>query len=147
MYSDTITLFNHYESDSGNMWFPHVLKGVTLIADKASIIAKYGENSSDNAKLHIRYAVREDRIIIQDKEYLPSKKWRKCPVDELGNLITFDTKHDFIIAGEYEGIGPVMDDDYESGFYDHMAENEDFCYTLTSVGQYKLIPHFEIMCK
>lgn len=147
MYSDTITLFNHYESELGNMWFPHVLKGVTLIADKASIIAKYGENSTDNARLHIKYVLEDDRIVIQDNEYLPPKKWRNQDSVELANTITFDTKHDFIISGAYENETPVMDDDYDSGFYDYMAENEDFCYTITSVSRYKLIPHFEIMCK
>lgn len=147
MYSDIITLFNFYESDLGNMWFPHILVNVNLIADKASIVAKYGAESTDNASLHIKYENEGDKTLIQGIEYLPPKEWRKQPNDELSEYITFDSKHDFIILGKYENDQPILDDDYESGFYDYMSDREDYCYAITSVGKYKVIPHFEIMCK
>lgn len=56
MFNDTITLFNRYHSNTtGDTWFPHVLHNVHLITDKASMVAAYGQESSDSASLNIHY--------------------------------------------------------------------------------------------
>lgn len=70
MYSSKITLFNYYESATTGdaYWYPHVLSGVDLNTDRGAIIKKYGSDTSDNAILHIRYALLDDNKIISEKE-------------------------------------------------------------------------------
>jgi hypothetical protein len=146
MYSDTITLFNRYHSKLGNIWFPHVLRNVNLIVDKASIMAKYGAETTDKASLHIKY---DGNINIQGLPYLPSKEWNKLTNDELSEYITFNSDSnyfDFFIIGEYEGTEPIVDD-YIDGFFAHMEEQTE-CYAITSVSSaYKVIKHFEVMAR
>lgn len=55
MYSDTVTIFNRYESRLGDMWYPTVLHDVNVMADRSAIVQKYGEESKDNAVLNVRY--------------------------------------------------------------------------------------------
>ena len=50
IYSDTVTIFNKYEDQTGAIhWYPHVLSGVDLIIDKAANVAKTGLDSADTA--------------------------------------------------------------------------------------------------
>lgn len=151
MYSDTITLFNRYHSKLGDMWYPHILKGVNLISDKASIMAKYGAETSDKASLHIKYKEVDGKIKIDGIPFLPPKEWASLTNDELGKYITFNddaNRFDFFIVGEYDG-GPVFDDGSDvKGFYEKMDAEHDYCYVITSVSSpYKVIPHFEIMAR
>ena len=147
MYSDTITLFNRYHSRLGDMWFPHIIHNVDLVIDRASVIAKYGVESNDVAKLHIKYA---NGMLIENKPYLESKEWYKLTTDELKDHITFNPDgnfFDFFIVGEYESEDPIMDDDYQEGFYEHM-EDDYACYVISSVSSpYKIIPHFELLAR
>lgn len=147
MYSDTITLFNRYHSDvtDMDMWYPHVLYGVNLIVDSASITAKYGIETKDKASLHVKY---DGDCIIQGLQYLPAKEWYKLTNDELKDYITFNAdadRFDFFIVGDYGSEEPIAD---ESGLFYQNMEKQTECYAVTSVSSpYKVIPHFEIMAR
>lgn len=147
MYSDTITLFNRHHSKHGDMWYPHILKNVDLVEDKASIMAKYGSESKDKASLHIKY---DGNIDIQGTPYLPAKEWNRLTTDEKAEYITFNADSnffDFFIKGEYESSAAILDSDYEDGFFDYLEERTE-CYALTSVSTpYKVIKHFEILAR
>lgn len=148
MYDKTVTLFNRYQSTLGDLWYPTVLHGVDLIVDRASIVAKYGEESSGEAKLHIRYSVVKGADNIQGKIYLPPKEWDRQPNDSLSDYITFTggEDFDFIWEGEMPG-GPIQDEDYKNGFYDYMNTRYNHVYAVVSVAKYGVIPHFEIIAK
>lgn len=149
MYADTITLFNRYESRLGDTWYPTVLHGVDLNVDRASIIAKYGEGSADNAILHIKYSVADGVKTVGGKKYLPPKEWDKQTNDLLPDSLTFTSGQafDFFYAGEWPSADPISDDSYLDGFYDYMSSRYDYVYAITSVAEYSVIPHFEIMAK
>lgn len=147
MYSDTITLFNRYKSRLGDMWYPTVIHGVNLQIDKAAIMAKFGAESKDNAILNIRYARIDGVKSINGKPYLPPKEWERQTNDKLAESITFTsgTDFDFFMVGEYESTEPIADDDYIDGFFNHMNDRHDYVFAITSVAEYSVIPHFEIM--
>lgn len=147
MYSDTITLFNHYKSRLGDMWYPTVIHGANLLIDKAAIIAKYGTESKDNAILNIHYDTVDGQIMVDGKPYFPPKEWDRQTNDKLAETITFASGNDFdfFVLGEYESTGPIADDDFIDGFYNHVNDEYDFVFAVTSVAKYTAIPHFEIM--
>ena len=67
MYDKTVTVFNKYPDQSGNIrWYPHVLYGVDLIIDKAANIAKTGLDSADTANLHVKYRIKDGKKMIGD---------------------------------------------------------------------------------
>lgn len=72
MYNKTITLFNRYNSRAGDMWYPTIIRNVDLIVDKALIVAKLGENSSDKAMLHVKYSIGYGNTAAPDEELYPS---------------------------------------------------------------------------
>ena len=163
MYSDTITMFNRYRSRQGDMWYPHVLHNVNLIVDSASIIAKYGAESTGKASLHIQYhkdldgnimineIVKDgEENVIKEIPFIAPKEWEKLLNDQLPAFITFKTdanKWDFFIKGEYPELQPINDKDFIEGFYAKM-EAETECYVLTTASDpYKIIPHFEILAR
>lgn len=147
MYSDTITLFNHYKSRLGDMWYPTVINGVNLNIDKAAIIAKYGAESKDNVVLNVKYIIQDSVKIIVGKPYLTPKEWERQTNDMLPKTVTFSSgvDFDFFIVGEYENTEPIPDDDYIDGFYNYINNNYDNVFVVTSVAEYSVIPHFEIM--
>lgn len=149
MYSDTITLFNRYHSRSGDIWYPHVLHNVNLIVDKASIIAKYGTETTDRANLHVKYTKSDNDILIEGIKYLPSKEWYQLLNEELADYITFNSQgnlFDFFIIGEYPEV-PINDEYYMDGFFEEMEKRTE-CYTISSVSSpYKVIQHFEITAR
>lgn len=147
MYDKTITLFNHYKSRLGDMWYPTVIDGVNLLIDKAAIVAKYGAESKDNAILNIHYQTVDGQILIDGKPYLPPKEWDAQTNDLLAGSITFTsgTDFDFFMLGEYPTTEPIRDDDFVDGFYNHVNDEYDFVFAITSVAKYTAIPHFEIM--
>lgn len=154
MYEKTVTIFNYYESATTGdaCWYPHVLSNVDLNADRGAIIKKYGPDTADTAQLHILYGVNQSgQKVIADNDrnaipWLPPKEWQKQAGDRLPETITFSPESDFFWEGEWEG-GVVADSDYHGGFYQYMNQNEDNVFKITSVGQYNLIPHFEILAK
>lgn len=149
MYADTVTLFNRYDAGAEDKWFPTVLRGVDLNIDKAAIVATYGENSADNARLHVRCTIDDGAVSIGDKTYLPSKLWAAQSEAEAARSITFESgqRFDFFVVGEWLGAEAIDDADYVDGFYNFCNKLYDFCFAITSVARYSVIPHFEIMAK
>lgn len=149
MYDDTITLFNRYDDGVNDVWYPTVLRGVDLSIDKAAIIAAYGENSADNARLHIRCSIDDGTIIVDSKTYLPPKLWKAQSAAQAADSLTFASGQtfDFFIVGEWNSKIPIEDIDYVDGFYNFCNNLYDFCFAITSVARYSVIPHFEIMAK
>lgn len=148
MFTDTVTVFNKYQSRLGDMWYPTVIKGVNLNTDKAAIIAKYGAESRDNAILNVHYHIRDSKIMIADKPYLSPKEWENQTNDKLAESITFKsgTSFDFFMAGEFASTAPISDNDFVDGFYNYMNDKYDFVFAITSVGgPYTTIPTFQIM--
>ena len=129
MYSDIVTIFNFYESNTAAIWYPHVLSGVHLETDRGQIMKLYGPDSTDNAQLHIPFVDKDRKRVVVDasgKElpWLPPKEWRKQVNDLLDDSITFNPTTDFFMAGAWDGEGPVDDADYTDrryeGFYAFM---------------------------
>lgn len=158
MYNDTVTLFCFYHSSLGDMWYPSVLHNVHLNMDKASIIEKYGPESTDNASLHVKYSMADGNRMIGDKIWLPPKEWDAQTNDKLTTSLTFTDSPtqagdapDFFWVGEWPDEEPIADDDIawgRAGFYDYMNRKYDYVFTITSVGgPYSVIPHFEILAK
>lgn len=150
MYKDTVTLFNRYVTQDGEIiWYPTVLRGVNLNIDKASIIAKYGTESQDNAVLNVKYHSGDDAVMVGDKKYLLPKAWKKSE-DALSDTLTFTAgtqEFDFFYVGEWESEEPIADSNYTGGFYSHMNKAYDEVFVITSVAKYSVIPHFEVMAK
>lgn len=150
MYSDVVTVFNRYDDSLGNItWYPTVIDGVNLQIDKAAIVAKYGAESKDNAVLNIRYQMVNGQVVIGEKPYLPPKEWERQTNDQLPNSITFTSgkEFDFFMLGDWGSEDAISEDYtiYRNGFYAYVEENYDFVFSISSVAQYKAIPHFEIM--
>jgi len=149
MYTDTITLFNHYKSGTGDMWYPSVLRNVNLNMDRGSIIAKYGTESKDNAVVNVKYRVVYGNVKVGNKMWLPPKEWQKQSEDLLSSTVTFTggQQFDFFMVGEYKDDAPIVDNDYKDGFYNYMNKNHDYVFAITETAFYSTIPHFEIMAK
>ena len=151
MYRDTITLFNRYTTkDRKVIWYPTIMRGVNLNVDKASIVAKYGSNSQDNAVLNAKYHSGDDTVMVGNKKYLLPKEWSKQTEDTLAKSLTFTTgkeEFDFFYEGEWKGEKPILDEDYTSGFYSYMNNNYDNVFAITSVSKFSVIPHFEVVGK
>ena len=148
MYKDTITLFNRYVDSFGmTKWYPHVISGVNVTNDKSVISSKYGETSKDNVVLNVRYDIVEDKIMIGDKFYLPPKEWERQPNENLPYTITFTygNEFDFFVFGDY-GNEEVINDDNDT-FYREIQKDYDYVFAVTSVAEYSVIPHFEILGK
>ena len=124
MFSDVITVFNHYKSRSGDMWYPTVIRGVNLNIDKAAITAKYVSESKDNAMLNIHYQLEKGQIMVDGKPYFPPKEWERQTNDKLPESITFTsgTDFDFFMLGEYPTTEPIKDDDFDDGFYNYVND-------------------------
>lgn len=151
MFTETITLFNRYHSKLGDTWYPHVLHNVQLTKDKASMMAKYGAESKDSASMIIHYQfANTGKMFIEGLPFLPAKEWGEQLNEDLKNSITFndDAQYfDFFVEGDLGYTEPILDESYPKGFYNEMNKKYDYCYAISSVGIYKLIPHFEILAK
>lgn len=151
MYDVTITLFNRYQSRSlGDTWYPTVIENVDVVEDRASIVASQGTDTSDSAKVHVKYTNADGHISVAGKTYLDPLEWAKVLTDELDQYVTFKSGNafDFILVGAYEDLSPISDEDYTEGFYNYMNAHNDRVYAISSVSSpYKLIPHFEIMAR
>lgn len=155
MYNKVVTVFNRHESQTGIIWYPHVLAGVDLNTDRGAILKKYGVESTDNAQLHVVYHFREGVKMIRDSTgnwltWLPPKEWAQQDSKLLEKSITF-SPDSFFWEGKWES-GMANDEDYRDrrceGFFAHMNVHKDNVFKITSVGgPYMLIPHFEILGK
>lgn len=151
MYSDTVTLFNRFEEAGVTTWYPTVLHNVDLNVDRAAMIAKYGEQTTDNAALHVKYTTENGDVLISGKRYLPPKLWANQEAEELRNTITFTggVGFDFFIVGEWDDAQPIEDnpEQWLDGFYNYVNKRYDYVFSVNSVAQYSVIPHFEITAK
>lgn len=152
MYTDTVTVFNKYEYQTGISWYPRVIFGCDLVTDRAANVAKTGLDTADTAKLHILYRTENGEKVINNHgatlKWLPPKKWKA--MEDKSEYITFQPG-DLILRGEYQEE-VIQDSAYSSrvsnGFYEHLNKTEDDVYLITSVGgPYTLIKHFEIGAK
>lgn len=155
MYSDVITLFNRRKTEGGDVWYPTILRNVYLNADRGAIIAKYGEQSTDNASLHVKYSTPEGKPVVTghdgegntlEKVYYPPKEWAR--LESFSDTITFGdgNEFDFFAVGEWADE-PIQDNDYVDGLYNYMNSRYDHVYAITSVAKYSVIPHFEILAR
>lgn len=149
MYNDTVTHFCRYIDQRKNItWYPSVLRNVNLNLDKAAIIAKYGAESKDNAILNVRYHFVDGNKMVGNKIWLSSKEWDRQTNDLLSGSLTFTDgqEFDFFYVGEWPDEKPIGNEDYGiDGFYNYMNKYYDYVFAITSVAQYSVIPHFEIM--
>ena len=101
MYDETITLFNRYEDQTGNVYYyPTVLQHVDLITDKVANIVRTGIDSADTASLHVAYTPDNGTIMVQGKKWLSPKAWKAQTNEELPGTITF-ANEDFFVLGDY----------------------------------------------
>lgn len=142
MYNDTVTIFNR----RGDMWYPTTLHGVDFNGDKASINAHYGYESSDAAKLHIRYKMTEEGMVVDDHIFLKPKEYADLFNPAGYFTLAAGEGFSFFTVGEFAD-GEISDDDYMTGFYDYMNNNRDDVYAVTSVAVYSVIPHIEVVGK
>jgi len=138
MYTDTVTVFNLKD----DIWYPSILSDVDLIVDKGANVVKTGLDSADTAKLHVKYALSDSGTLIGDKTYLTPKEWQ---AQDDSNATTFTEGADFFILGDWGSEDGISDDQYGvNGFYHYCNKKYDHCYLITTVGKYKVIPHFEM---
>ena len=147
IYKQTITLFNRKTVDGETVWYPFTIDGVHLIMDKAIIISTYGEQSQDNVKLHIRYTPGANGAVVSGKVYMLPKEWARNGEPSENFTLGFGDDFDFIMEGDYGSTEPILDDDYNKGFYNYMNKNYDNVFAISSVSKFNLIPHFEIGAK
>ena len=138
MYKDVVTIFNREKTALGDIWHPHVLRGVNLNTDKGAIYREYGPESQDNAVLNVRYEKNGNHVMVGAVEWMPPKEWSAS--NRTG--LTF-ASGDIFYMGEWTG-GTPYDDNYAEGFLQYMLNHFDFVYTVTSVGYFTVIPHFEV---
>ena len=128
-------------------WAPILLRNVHLVIDRSIIISTYGEQSMDNARLHVRYNRSGSDALVQGKRFYQPKAYKRLPSSEGAISFKFGDDFDFFVEGDVTGLGIVRDDDYREGFYNYANANYDNCYAITSVSMFNLIPHFEIGAK
>lgn len=143
MYNDTITVFNLHNG----VWFPRIIHSVDIgVTSGASSTTLNGTTKADSSIILIQSNASKGIIANgQQLLYVAPKKF--AALENVEKAITFQSQTDFIIIGEYESTRPVIDDDYETGFYDTVNSERDGVYQITSVAYYSLIPHFEIEAK
>lgn len=150
LYKQTVTVFNRKDVEGATYWFPNVIENVHLIIDRSIIISTYGEQASDNAKLHIRYTPNGEDAVIQTnvgaKKYMLPKAFRRDGDTDENITFAFGDDFDFIMEGAYEGDA-VSDATYRNGFFNYMNKNYDNVFAITNVAKFNLIPHFEIVAR
>lgn len=144
IYKQTITLFNRKTVDGVTMWHPFVIDGVHLIMDKSIIISTYGEQSQDNARVHIRYTPTGSGALVNGKIYMLPKEWNRAGEPSENFTLGYGDNFDFIMEGNYGSLDPIADSDYRNGFYNYMNKNYDNVFAISTVSKFNLIPHFEI---
>ena len=139
-----VTILNRYDTAGGEIiWYPTIVNG-HLIVDKNAAQTRTGLSDADAAQLHIDYTVKDGKIYVGGKRYLPPKQWERQVNEDLPKSLTFDDGLDFFLVGEHDA-GPANDADYgRNGYIEYLRKIYDDLYAITSVGKYTLIPHFEI---
>ena len=139
MHNGTITLFNLHNGK----WYPSVIKGVTVEEVAAtSTTETAGRTNSDAVELSIKTThVKAISTTVGLKPYVTPKAY--AVGTEPAHCVTFKPDQDFVYIGEWP-VEPILDDDFESGFYHAFNEEHDGVYMITSAAWLGLIPHFEI---
>ena len=101
IYRQTITLFYHKVENGVTTWYPFVIDGVHLIMDKAIIISTYGEQSQDNAKVHIRYIPSSGGAVVKGKTYMLPKQFARDGDPESNFTLGVGDAFDFIMEGVF----------------------------------------------
>ena len=153
LYKQTVTVFNRVKGqfDDHTLWYPTVIEKCHLIVDKASAWSSNGGRPQDNARLHIRYANENGKIMVAGKEWLEPKAWRNLADRELSLTFGFgdNDDFDFFMEGVFDEFpAPISDEQFErKGFYGYMNKTYDNVFAITSVSKFNLIPHFEITAR
>lgn len=151
LYKQTVTVFNRKIDGEKTYWYKVVIPNVHLIIDRSIIISTYGEQSQDNAKLHIRYTPSGEKAIVSTSlgslSYMTPKVFAISGVQGANITFAFGDNFDFIVAGAFGGPSLIDDDDYPKGFFNYMNKTYDDVFAITNVSKYNLIPHFEIVAR
>lgn len=146
MFADTVTLFNFHEATG--KWYPSVISGVDLQVDSASKASTPGTTDSEDTATLLIQSKRDKTVTVlagteaKTKRYLGPKAYAVCQDPEA--CITFKPECDFFFEGVWPGTDPVLDEDYDSGFYHEVNETHDGVHLVKSAAFLSLIPHFEI---
>ena len=142
MFTETVTLFNFHEPTG--KWYPSVIKGVELQADIASGLSTPGKTDSTDSVSLLIQSKRDKTVQTANgsKTYLGPKAYAQCENPEAH--ITFKPECDFFYDGIWPTTDPILDDEYDSGFYDEVNRVHDGVYVVKTVAFLGLIPHFEI---
>lgn len=144
LYKQTITLFNHKMTGDSMAWYPMVISNVHLIMDKSIIISSYGEQSQDNAQVHIMYTLKDGGAYVNGKRYMLPKEWERCGDIYENFTLNYGDDFDFLVEGDYGSTDPIFDEGYRNGFYNFMNKNYDNVFAISTVSKFNIIPHFEI---
>ena len=101
IFKQTITLFNRKVVRENTLWYPFVISGVHLIMDKSAIYAAYGEQSADNAMVHIMFSKSGNDAVVGGKTYILPKEWARSGNPQRNFTLAFGDDFDFIMEGEY----------------------------------------------
>ena len=153
IYKQTATVFNRRDIGGVTYWYAVVIPNVHLVTDMSIIISTYGEQSQDNAMLHIRYTRSGKDALIQTDSgiltYMTPKVFQRDGV--FGENITFASgdDFDFIMAGEYPGLvgSLINDEEYPKGFFNYVNKEFDEVYAISRAAKFELIPHFELTAR
>lgn len=147
IFRDTITLFNRHGSEENYVWTPMVIHSAHFVDDKAAMIGSYGEQTQDNAMIHILYQCKGNDAIINKKRYVDPKEYMRMA--DISKVFTFayGDEFDFIYGGVWGSSENIYDDDYPRGFFDYMNKLYDKVYAISAVTKRNLIPHFEITAR
>lgn len=139
LFQDVITVFNYHKG----LWYPTVITDAHVIAVKASTHATDGYNNADTVEVHIT-SNKAQNVGTPDgnKSYIAPKDFAALATP--AGFITFTPERDFFYAGRWDDLTPVVDDDYDEGFYSAMNKEQDGVHLISSAAYYGLIPHFEL---
>ena len=138
MYNDTVTIFTR----AGDTWYTTLAQNADFNGNRAAILARYGENSKDNAELHLRIC---GCGCVAGKKYVLPKEWDAL-TDKSGSLTM--REGDFFCVGDYSSLGATISDaGHPKGLYNHMNRAYDDVYLITSVARYSVIPHLEVLAR
>ena len=101
LYKQTITLFNRKKENGVDFWYPFILDGVHLIMDKAIIISTYGEQSQDNARVHIQYNPTSAGPQVKNKTYMLPKVYAESGNPLVNFTLGYGDNFDFIMEGAF----------------------------------------------
>lgn len=147
LYKQTVTVFNRFIQDDEIFWYPHVLADVHWVVDQSIIISTYGEQSTDNAMLHVMYSPSGGSAYIGSLEYMTPKEFRKNGDPTKNITFSYGDEFDFLMTGAYSGNGPIADKDYKKGFFNYMNKEYDEVFAITKCAKFNLIPHFEVIAR